>query len=219
MYVRRLHSLCKVTTVRDSLAKKILNLLGLDAPLIPCASIFACDRLNIKPQEAKYVCLSYMEGGGHYDFGQAVDVNRWRETFIAFYNKIKDNQDCVLVCHNKTELKKARSILPAAKTFYSKNYGDYVRFYSNAKFSIGCRIHAAFITASFGRPAFVIGTDTRAKMVKEIGLKSAFVDEVDVDTLLEAFEELEQRRYSYSDEFLEIKRKARDDYLEVLSVL
>ena len=63
-----------------------------------------------------------------------------------------------------------------------------MKFYSKAKFGIFKSCTRAFLIASFGKPAFVIGNDTRAKMTEEIGLTSCFVNDATVDVLMEQYD-------------------------------
>lgn len=219
VYIKELYSTSAVTTVRDSLAQSVLQSLGLDVPLIPCTSIFACDGLGIVPGDQEYVCLNYMPVGGHYGFGQDIDANHWQAVFKEFYKKIKDREKCVLVCHDAKEVNAARRIIPDAEIFFSRDYRDYIRFYAKAKFGIVNRVHGAFAMASFGRPSFVVGTDTRAKMVTEIGLRNGFVKNITLEKLLEEYELLKDDMYNYKTNFDKIKKKALIDYQNALSVL
>ena len=60
---RALHSLATVTTVRDKLAQQILKSLGLDAPLLPCPSIFLSDQFRVEPAPPR-VRVSQLYAGG-----------------------------------------------------------------------------------------------------------------------------------------------------------
>jgi polysaccharide pyruvyl transferase WcaK-like protein len=215
-FIRELHSLTSVTTVRDTLSKKILNNLGMNAPVIPCPSIFARERLNILPDKTKYIALNFMTLGGHYGLWQQIDIRKWENTFKAFYNKIRDKFPVVLVCHDKKEVMAAKKILPEADLFFAKSAKNYLEFYSRAKFFMGCRVHGAYATASFGRPAFIIGTDTRARMAEEISLNYAFVNDVDSHYLEEIYHNLEKQCDSYPDQFIAIRKKALNNYLNTL---
>jgi hypothetical protein len=216
-YIRKLHSLAKVTTVRDHLAKKILNNLGLDAPVIPCPSIFAKDNLDIESSPPEFVVLNYMRGGAHYSFGQNIDPIQWEQTFRKFYNQVRKEEQCVFVCHDQEEANEAYKIDPNANVFLSKDYVDYIKFYSKAKYGIMGRVHGAFVLASFGRPSFVIGTDTRAHMAQEIGLRHAFVNNVDLDSLMLEYQYLKNESREYRERFNSIKEKACQDYQKALS--
>ena len=218
-YVKELHAAAAVTTVRDSLSKKILNSMGLDAPVIPCPSIFAADRLTISPGEPEYVVLNYMPLGGHYDFNREVDSEKWERTFVSLYDAASKETPVLIVCHDAIELRHARRLLPEAAIFFGSTAAEYLECYSRAKCFVGNRVHGAYAVASIGRPAFVVGNDSRALMMEEIGLQSIFVNDANLDTLLLWIQEMEGRRGSYSDEMQSIKSKALGNYLKSLSAL
>ncbi len=215
-YIKEFYETAAVTTVRDSLAKSVLETLGFPAPVIPCSSIFAADLHGLRSTGEDYVVVNYMKGGGHFDFGQDIDASKWEREFRAFYHTCKSMENIVFVCHNRSELDSAHEIDKEAKTFFSNDYLEYMRFYSRGKFGIMNRVHGAFMMASFGKPSLVIGSDTRAKMVAEIGLESAFVNDVDREMLVRKFHELQSRTLSYPQEFTAIKTKAFEDYRRAL---
>ena len=215
-YIKELHSLTKITTVRDSLARKVLNSLGLDAPVIPCSSIFARDQLGIEPSDPSFVALNYMRGGAHFSFGQKIDYDKWEKAFREFYNQIKISERCIFVCHNQAEVNEARKIDSKANIFFSQDYVDYLKLYSQAKYGIMNRVHGAFMLASFGRPSFVVGNDSRACMAKEIGLRNAFVNDVDVTRLISEYQYLKNGADSFEERFSQIKTKAYQDYQSAL---
>lgn len=214
-YIRNLHNLCSVTTLRDKLSKRILNSLGLDAPVITCPSIFARERLQIPSQAGDYVALNFMPLGGHYDYHGDSPV-QWEQTFTDFFKLISKRAKTVLACHNQKEFKVAKKIAPDANIFIGETASDYLNFYSRAQYFIGCRVHAAFATASFGKPAFVLGNDTRAKMTEELGLKSVCVKDVTVDLLMSKADELEKMCNDYPEQFSIIKKSAYNSYIQSL---
>lgn len=218
-YIRELHGLCVVTTVRDTLSKRVLNSLSLDAPVIPCPSIFARDQLGIKAREPKYIVLNYMPTGGHFGMNQELDSGKWEKTFADFYHKLSETEDIILVCHNERERSATNKILPGAKIFSATTAAEYLQFYAGAQFYIGNRVHGAFATASFGRPAFIVGSDTRARMADELLLKSVFVNEASLDVLTKAYIDLKARARTYESEFRGIKDRAFESYTEALSSL
>jgi hypothetical protein len=215
-YIERFYKTAAVTTVRDRLAKDILGNLGFQVPVIPCSSIFAADMNGLQNSGEEYVVVNYMKGGGHFDFGQKIDGEKWEREFTAFYNSIKGKEKVVFACHNRQELENAHGIDRDAKTFFSTDYLEYMKFYSRGKFGIMNRVHGAFLMASFGKPSLVIGSDTRAKMVEEIGLESVFVNDADSDLLTCKYSELRTGARSYPETFKAIKERALTEYLLAL---
>lgn len=216
-YIREFYNECSVTTLRDALSKNILEKMGLTAPVIPCSSIFAREYHKIRPQEGEYVVLNYMSGGGHFMFGQDIDIKKWENTFKELYQRISEKENVVCVCHNQKELDEITHILPNAKVFFSdSNYLDYIKFYSKAKFGIMNRVHGGFLIGSYGRPALIIGSDTRARMSSEIGLNNYYVNDVNIDILMEEYDKLSKGYNNFEERFKAIKQKAKQDYMEAL---
>jgi hypothetical protein len=217
LHIVKLFQLTQVTTLRDTLAQKILTKLGCDAPVIPCSSIFAKDFHKIPDAANEYVVLNYMSGGAHYRFGQPIDDAQWEDNFRMLYKTIAKHERVVLSCHNRKEIAEAKKIDAAAEIFYSTDYVEYMKFYSKAKFGILNRVHGAFLIASYGKPAFVIGNDTRALMTEEIGLKSCFVNDATLEVLLEQYDFLQSGADNFTQRFNEIKTTAFADYMASLS--
>jgi len=216
-YIKEFYEYANITTVRDRLAKRVLNNIGLDVKVIPCSSIFAIDEHNIKNSGEEYVVVNYMRGGGHYTFGQKIDFERYKKEFTKFYFELKKKENVIISCHNQKEVNEALEFDPEANIFYKKNdYLAYMKFYSKAKFGIMNRVHGAFMMASFGKPSIIIGNDSRAKMASEIGLKSYFVNDINYKVLMDEYEFLKTGANDYEKRFKKIKNKAFNDYMNEL---
>jgi len=219
-YMNEFYNLSDVTTVRDTLAKKVFSNIGIDVPVIPCSSIFAIDEHGLKNEGEEYVVVNYMKGGAHYTFGQKIDFDKWESEFKKFYFELKKKEKVVISCHNQKEVDEALELDPKAEIFYVKDdYLAYMKFYSKAKFGIMNRVHGAFLMASYGKPSIVIGNDSRARMSEEIGLKHYFVNDVDHEVLNKEYEFLKNGADNFSERFKIIKQKAFTDYMKALSVL
>ena len=216
-YIKEFYSIASLTTVRDSLAQKILALIGLDAPIIPCPSIFAIDEYALKPQEKKYLVINYMKTAGHYTFSKGIESDKWFNELKSFYSYVKSKENILFVCHNEQEVIDARKIDPKVDIFYSNNFLDFMKVYGSAKYGIMNRVHGAFLMASYGAPSFIVGNDSRAKMASEIGLESMFINDVNSNILINKYESLKTSQLIYQNEFDEIKTKAFNDYYSVLS--
>lgn len=219
-YIKEFYELSKITTVRDTLAKVVLNKIGLDVPVIPCSSIFAIDELNLKNEGEEYVVVNYMKGGSHFTFGQKIDFEKWESEFKKFYFELKEKERVVISCHNQKEVNEALELDPNAEIFYQKDdYLAYMKFYSKAKFGIMNRVHGAFLMASYGKPSIVIGNDSRARMPEEIGLKHYFVNDADYKLLNQEYEFLKSGADNFAERFKVIKEKAYGDYMKAFSAL
>ena len=161
--------------------------------------------------------MNYMKIGGHYTFGKEIKSNRWFDEIKTFYNYVKDKEEILFVCHNKKEIEDAKQIDPYVKTFYSKDFLDYMKIYRNAKYGIVNRVHAAFLMASYGAPSFIIGNDSRATMANEIGLESMFINDVDSQLLIDKYENLKNSYKDYKEKFRVIKEEAFNSYFQIIS--
>lgn len=220
-YIGDFFNVAAVTTHRDNLSTKVLASIGLDAPVMPCSSIFAIDECGLQNEgnKQKYVVINYMKGGAHYTFGQNIDHKKWEREFSKFYHEIRNRERVVFSCHNRTEYEGAKRIDPDAEIFLSRDHLDFMKFYAKAKFGIVNRVHAAFLMASFGKPSIVIGNDTRARMAENIGLEHFFVNDADYGFLMSKYELLKGDADNYGARFHEIKDRAFSDYMEALAPL
>lgn len=213
-YIKEMYEKSAVTTLRDTLAQDVLSLYQLQAPVIPCSSIFAKDFHGITKKESEYVVVNYMAGGAHYTFEQNIDFTKWQKEFAAFYHDIKHKETIVFACHNQKEVNEAKAIDPKANIYFKENdFKAFIEFYSKAKFGIMNRVHGAFIMGSFETPSIIIGNDTRARMGKEIGIDSLFVNDATAQELHKQFEFLSNGANDYANRFRIIKEKAFSDYM------
>ena len=178
-YVRRFHDLAALTTVRDLLGAHVLSLAGRTVELLPCTSLFAVDRLGIAPEHGAYVVFNYRRPTVRDTFGATVDADAWQRHFVTFVSRLASTTPCVMVCHDRGEFDSARRMLPGVRRFHSPNYADYLRVYAGARWGIVNRVHAGFALASLGKPAAIVGFDSRARMGPLVGVDAAYVDAAD----------------------------------------
>ena len=216
-YIGSLYDAAEVTTLRDELAGALLEQAGGKAPVLPCTSLFAADEHNIQTCTSDYVALNFMPLAGHYAFGQSIDSARWQSVMLKFYADIRKRARIIFACHDVQEIEAARSIDPQAELFYADNHIDYLKFYAHAGFGIVNRLHAALALAGLGKPALVIGNDTRTRMVDLIQGQRLYVNDATVDSLVEHFGELEDKARDYETAIRNIKQKAQDDYMNALA--
>jgi len=215
-YIREFYDVCDLTLLRDQLAKDMLNMVGRDAEVLPCTSIFARDYLKIEPATGEYIVLNFMENGGHFRFGQQIDREKWRSNFRAIAGMVSKMGRVVVACHNEKELALAKEVVPDMECFLvPDDHVEFMRFYARARFGIVNRVHAAFMMASLGKPATVIGADSRALMVGNLHLPSYFVEDVEnIESIVEIVAEQEK---SYGAVIEEVRNKARREYIRLLS--
>ena len=215
-YVSHSFDTANLTTVRDTLSKRILSYAGREAVVLPCTSIFAINENSISPSTGDYVVLNYMHAGGHYTLGQESDPGRWEETFRQGLLRISRKHRCLLVCHNHKELALAKRLFPDVKRFWSGKYEDYLAVYSQAKWGVFNRVHGAFALASLGKPSIIVGSDSRSEMAELIGLRSSFVGNVDANWLYEQIDHLESTLECYPEIIAGIKSDAERRYVGLI---
>jgi hypothetical protein len=211
-HIRRFYDLTALTTLRDSLSIEVLRQAGRQGVLLPCTSLFAVDRLGITAAPGEYVVLNYMPTGGHFLLGGSIDAEVWEQRFVAFARGLAKREKVILVCHNQKESDEARRLLPEFQIFQSDNYVDYLRLYSRARWGLLNRVHGCFALASLGKPSAVVGSDSRAKMVRNLGLPEVFVNDATDDWLESTASALAQRAASFPEHMAGLKSAASAQY-------
>ena len=217
-YMQMFFDSCDLTLLRDSLAQQMLRKAGRHADVLPCTSIFARDRFNLKPLDGDYIVVNFMESGGHYTFGQKINRPQWRTQFQRIAAEAGRHGRVVIACHTREEERLAAEIVPELERFIAPDdHVEFMRFYSRAKFGILNRVHAAFMMASFGKPAVVIGTDSRARMIETLNLPSVFVEDVAGIGAESILDLARSRVASYSEEVEDIRAYARSAYTSAIA--
>jgi hypothetical protein len=215
-YIRELHDDCILTTVRDELSIQVAKLAGRSVELLPCPSIFARFALGVPSGAARYVALNYMPAAGHYAL-RGIDLSvAWEKTFVAFVKNLPKNETYKFICHNLREKNAARKLFPQHEILWSEDYRDYLRFYSEAKYGVLNRVHAAFALASFGRPSVVVGNDSRARMCSMIGVRHMYVENTTEGDLHAALEQLPVSIFGFEENMRGIQANAEATYLRLL---
>jgi len=211
-HIRRFFDLTALTTLRDELSVEVLRRAGRKGVLLPCTSLFAVDRLEITPVSGEYIVLNYMPTGGHFLLGRTINAEVWEKRFVSIARKLAKRDKVILVCHNKKELDEARRLLPDFEIFQSNDYRAYLRLYSRAKWGILNRVHGCFALASLGKPSAVIGSDSRAKMVQNLGLPEIFVNDATDEWLDATANELDRRATVFPQQMKDLKSAAATQY-------
>lgn len=212
-YMTDLFDRCHLTLLRDRLAQDLLARAGRHADVLPCPSIFARDRFGIAPAAGEYIVLNFMERGGHFAFGQSIDASEWRANFALLVTAAQKMGRVVLSCHSKEEYRLAGEFLPSVERFIVPNdHVEFMRFYARASFGVVNRVHAAFMMASLGKPVAVIGSDSRALMIENLGLPHCFVSDANYDVLCALLDTVRSRVGTYREEAEAFRVSARRTY-------
>jgi hypothetical protein len=215
-HIRRFFDLTDLTTVRDRLSLRVLAQAGRKGILLPCTSIFAVDRHGILPKPGEFIALNYMPAGGHFILGQPIDVELWESRFVELARRLARKDRVVIICHNAAEVAAANRLLPRFERFHSTDYRAYLETYSRARWGILNRVHGAFAMASLGKPAAVVGADSRARMASLLDLPEIFVNDASDEWLDAAAQTLESRIDSFPTQMAALKASAARDYEALL---
>jgi len=209
---------CKVTTVRDKIAEKLLESIGYRSSLIPCPGILSGLTFEkFKEKEKKYIIINYQEKGANEDWGCNVDKYKWKKIIQETINRLLKNHKVILLCHNDYEENIAKKLnIANVNIVYPKTLQEYGKIILSAKVGLVSRIHAAIALAGIGVPSVVIGTDTRLETVKLIGLRTIFVKDAKSDYLVSEVEDLINIVNTENVRLHDVREYARDSYVNLI---
>lgn len=193
-YLRRIFSYCRLTTARDKLAQSLYDSMGMQTPLIPCSSFLVGKGYADSRQPGGTIFINYMQGGGHYDWGQGIHPLSWHKTVETLIHRLQRRHKIAFLCHNQEEDRLAKELGPAIPRFYPKTIQEYLTIASHAQVALCNRMHASVVLGGLGIPSVAVCTDTRLLMVAELGLPTEYVKTADTDMLEDQIERLIKNR-------------------------
>lgn len=209
---------CHKTTVRDIVAKRLLQSIGYDAPLIPCPALvcgYTFEKLG--ERERKYIVVNYQRKGANEDWGQNVDEKKWKDIIKQIITNLRKRHKIIMLCHNEIEKNIANRLNVAdVEVIYPKTIQDYAKVILAAKAGLVSRLHAAISLAGVGVPSIVIGTDTRLFSAKLLGLQTIYVKNAIPDILVENIENLITNSDKERDRLLALREETKKKYITLL---
>ena len=216
-FIRDIHRLCRVTTVRDALSKEILDGLELKTDLIPCTSIFARDLFFVGPKPPEFFVMNYMKLAGHYALELKFDPDVWVGKVLEVYHAAKKFYPVKFICHNMQEIRDTQDIgISREEIFYSQDYRDYIEMYSKGVGGFLNRVHGAMMLASFGRKSFVVGNDTRILMASLIGIPVVPVSEMMKIDTRSVVDSVLKEQNSFVEAMKVVREQAANSYRRIL---
>jgi polysaccharide pyruvyl transferase WcaK-like protein len=215
-YIKKILGYCAVTTVRDRLAHDLCVSLGVDVPVIPCSAFLAAKGRVAETDSSGYIVINYMRGGGHYDWSQGIDPQRWEQVVRDLVVSLGRRHRVVFLCHNEEERFLATHLNSSLQVFLPKDSREYFDFVAGAKFAICNRMHASVAMAGMGVPSVAICTDTRLLMVECLGLKTHYVADVNAPLLEQEVEDGLANLVNEKDRLLELQDQTWNRYLSVV---
>jgi hypothetical protein len=216
-YLKEILSYCQITTVRDRLLKDLFLKLGHDCPFIPCPALLAGQLFSAPVDEsADTFVINYMEGAGHYAWGQKIDSGLWRSTVQNIMQKMKNKHPIMFLCHDEKEFRSAQELAPEVPRVLPRSPGEYFEVLKKARFGLCNRLHASMAFAGLGIPSIAVGTDTRLLMVEAIGLPSLYVNDATEDCLESIIVRLSERVTMERGRLLALRDEVWGNYTKLL---
>jgi len=212
-FARLMLDSAQLTTVRDKLAHKLFSSVGGKVHGLCCPALLAA-QAHVSPAiPTRKVIVNYMQGGGHYDWGQAINAQSWERTMrqaVRYLEQLKWQP--LLVAHNQKELALAEAIWPDLPRICPKDVRDYFEVTRDAAFGVVNRMHASVGLAGLGIPSVAIGTDSRNFMVEQTGLPVFYVKEATIDRMVAAIDDLCIHREIMSRNLLDLQFATLQEY-------
>jgi polysaccharide pyruvyl transferase WcaK-like protein len=213
-YLKRILGYCRVTTVRDDLAARLVQSLGASAKAIPCSAFLVGRRFDTPAlHDDGVVLFNYMPGGGHFDWGQPIDDSAWMATVHSLIDRVSRRHPVAFICHDATEYAAAKQLKPDVPRFLPTSIESYFSLIGRSKAAICNRLHASVALAGLGIPSISIGTDTRLLMVAALGLPYQYVVSADQNDLEATLESLLDRRADERERLLDLREWTWNRYV------
>jgi hypothetical protein len=218
-FLKQVVARTQLTTARDVRTKEILAALGFQTDIIPCASIMAAKGAQLPAQQAEYVAINLMPSAAHSWRGQRGDSSKWRETISAVVPEIEKRHSIIFVSHSLDEDRAAAEWFPQHPRFFSKDPIELLKVYSKAHYGLCNRVHAGAAVASFGRPAIVVGGDSRINLIEQFGLPAFDHRDVAGSRLVEIVHGVEDNYDEYVDKLRDRTLRAEQEYVNAVTSL
>ena len=216
-YAKDIGSFCRLTTTRDKLAHRLFHSVGVSNTLLPCTAFFTDDQFG-NSRKGEYILINYMEGAGHYDWGQKIDKSAWETTLKLCMKELSKEHEIRFICHSNSEADLAKKLVPGIRCHVPTTINEYLDVIRNAKLGINNRMHASVAMASVGVPAISVCTDTRLLMLENLGMPIYYVKEAGVEVLLQDAEGLLNGFSQERERLFELKKIKFEEYKELISV-
>lgn len=216
-YAKAILSYCRATTSRDTLARMLFASLGRNTPHIPCTAFLAAKPFANCQESENLVLVNYMEGGGHFDWGQDIDKAKWEGITREWIACMRKRHRVAFLCHDRKEYEHAKRVDPSIERFFPKSSDEYFQMTSRACAALCNRMHASVGLAGLGIPSIAVGTDTRLLMVKALELPCHYVKDVSAEMLEDSMEHLITERAIQREHLRVLQAETFRGYIDVVS--
>lgn len=217
-FIRLMLQSANLTTTRDHVTRELFGTLGKEVRQIPCPALLVAQTYFQPEQPTRKVLVNYMEGGGHYDFDQGIDVAAWEQTMRNVVDHLSaQGWQPMLIAHNNKELEVAARIWPNLPRSIPGSQREYFEISRDAAFGVFNRMHASIAAAGLGIPSVAIGNDARNYMVAGVGLPALYTKEATTEKVLSIIEKLAANRDGESRRLLGLRSSTLREYENCLN--
>jgi ADP-heptose:LPS heptosyltransferase len=189
-FAKKAAAACAWTSVRDPLASQILYALDIQHDVIPCSAFHAARRMEYSLTPDNVIGVNLMSYGGHFRLRDDVDNDVWMKEISTFLPQLRQYHPLMFIAHDQQEKEFMEQFrMPGESVFLSPDYREYMQVYSRCRLVVANRVHGGVCAAGFGRPAIIIGNDTRLLIGDYIGIPSCYVGSVRGEEIVTLAEE------------------------------
>lgn len=179
-------SACRLTTCRDPLAASFLRAIDVEASLVECPAFLASIKKPVRPPSGGFV-VNLMPMAGHHVIKEQ-DTYRWQQQAKIMVRELREKYGpLTFSAHDAEEMGfSAKLATEHDRLFWSAEYGEYQKLYEQCSGIFANRVHAAVCAAGYGRPAFIVGNDSRIGIAQPIGIDHWDVNDFQTRPALDA---------------------------------
>jgi polysaccharide pyruvyl transferase WcaK-like protein len=208
-----------LTTVRDPLASKALTHVGVEHELMACPALHAARRVasgkTLSADRNNLLAINLMELAGHYQLKPQTDGNAWQKIIQELLPALRARYRLLFVAHDEAERKFMTQLRTADEVlFFSPDYRDYLEVYSRVGGMVANRVHGALCVAGFGRPAVIIGNDSRIGIARPIGIPAIDSADATMEWILKSLESQMSRRDEVRRRLLDLRESTARQYVK-----
>jgi len=217
-FARQAHARARLTTVRDPIAKIILDRLGCKAEALPCPAFLAAARSAQIHTRRNLIGVNFMALGGHYSLDPIFAEEKWIADVTLMIDGLRKLGRLLFIAHDNNEAEfLGRFLQPGERMFLSRGWRDYLEVYGACSLVVANRVHGAVTAAGFGAPAVILGNDTRAQIGDFIGLARFQSGHVNASDVLDTSAELIRRASEERERLLYLRASTISTYCRLLS--
>lgn len=209
---------CRWTSVRDPLASQILYALNVEHEPLACSAFHAARRLRPCEPDKDLVGVNLMPLGGHYRLRDDVREDAWLAVARTVLREIRRHHRVRFIAHDGPEERFMAGLVEAGEeVFHSADYRDYLTAYQRCSYVLANRVHGGVCAAGFGRPAIIVGNDTRLQIADFIGLPGYYVGTVSSEELCAAFRRAVATREQEEERLLALREESALRYRSAMA--